>query len=115
MGMFDSVSYVALNSALDGLALRQRVIADNVANLQTPGYHAQRVQFEDALAAAVGRGDGAAQASVSRSLEPTREDGNNVNLDAETLLNVDTNLRYQLATQAVSGTFSSVRTAMRTS
>jgi flagellar basal-body rod protein FlgB len=38
-----------------------------------------------------------------------------VNLDAETLLNVDTNLRYQLATQAVDGTFSSLRTAMRTS
>ncbi len=115
MGMFDSVSSVALSSALDGLALRQRVIADNVANLQTPGYQAKRVAFEGALAAAVRRGEGAAEATVSRSLEPTREDGNNVNLDAETLLHVDTQLRYQLATQAMSGTFSSVRTAMRTS
>jgi len=51
---------------------------------------------------------------VARSLEPTREDGNNVNLDAETLLNVDTNLRYQLATQAVSGQFAAIRAAMRT-
>ncbi len=115
MGMFDSVSGVALNSALDALALRQRVIADNVANLQTPGYQARRVQFEDALTTAVRRGSGAAEAQVARSLEPTREDGNNVNLDTETLLNVDTNLRYQLATQAMSGTFASVRTAMRTS
>ncbi len=115
MGMFDSVGFVALNSALDGLALRQRAIADNVANLQTPGFHARRVQFEDELARAVAGGSGAVEARTSRSLEPTREDGNNVNLDAETLLNVDTNLRYQLATQAVSGTFSSVRTAMRTS
>lgn len=115
MGMFDSVSFVALSSALDGLALRQRTIAQNVANIQTPNYHAKRVSFEDALARAVNRGSGAASATVSRSLEPTREDGNNVNLDAETLLNVDTNLRYQLATQAVDGTFSSLRTAMRTS
>jgi flagellar basal-body rod protein FlgB len=115
MGMFDSVSYVALNSALDGLALRQRVIADNVANIQTPGYHAQRVAFEDELARAVKHGSGAVSAHVARSLEPTREDGNNVNLDSETLLNVDTNLRYQLATQAVSGQFASVRAAMRTS
>lgn len=115
MGLFDSVSSVALNSALDGLALRQRAIADNVANLQTPGFHARRVQFEDELTRAVERGDGAAQATTRRSLEPTREDGNNVNLDAETLLNVDTNLRYQLATQAVSGQFSSIRTALRTS
>ncbi|MFI2753200.1 flagellar basal body rod protein FlgB [Cellulomonas sp. P22] len=113
--MFDSVGYVALNSALDGLALRQRVIAENVANVQTPGYQAQRVQFEDALARAVSHGSGATTATTARSLEPTREDGNNVNLDTETLLNVDTNLRYQLATQAVSGTYSSIRTAMRSS
>nr|WP_146953682.1 flagellar basal body protein [Cellulomonas soli] len=113
--MFDSVGYAALNSALDGLALRQRVIADNIANIQTPNYQAQRVSFEDELAQAVGQGSGSVTATVARSLEPTREDGNNVNLDTETLLNVDTNLRYQLATQAVSGTYSSIRTAMRTS
>lgn len=115
MGLFDSVGFVALNSALDGLALRQRVIADNVANIQTPNFHAKRVQFEDALASAVRHGDGAVQATTARSLEPTREDGNNVNLDTETLLNVDTNLRYQLAAQAVSGQFAGIRAAMRTS
>lgn len=111
--MFDSVTYVALNSALDGLGLRQRVIADNIANIQTPGFQARRVAFEQQLAAAVSDGTGAASAHVARSLEPTREDGNNVNLDAETLLNIDTNLRYQLATRAIDGTFSKLRTAMR--
>lgn len=111
--MFDSVTHVALNSALDGLALRQRVIADNIANIQTPGFRAGRVAFEGALAAAVADGSGAASATVARSLEPTRLDGNNVNLDTETLLNIDTNLRYQLATQAIDGTFSKLRTAMR--
>ncbi|MBO0901279.1 flagellar biosynthesis protein FlgB [Cellulomonas sp. zg-ZUI222] len=113
--MFDSVSVRALDSALDALAMRQRVSAANVANLQTPGYRAQRVAFEAELASAVRQGDGAVTASVARSLEPTRQDGNNVNLETETLLQIDTNLRYQLATQAMSGTFSSVRTAMRTS
>lgn len=112
--MFDSVSMTALTSALDGLAERQRAIADNVANLQTPGYHAKRVLFEAALSEAVADGTGAVTPTVARSLEPTREDGNNVNLDTETLLNVDTNLRYQLATQAVSGKFSAIRSAMRT-
>lgn len=113
--MFDSVSYVALNSALDGLALRERVIANNVANIQTPNFHAGKVAFESALADAVSSGQGAVAATVGSSLEPTREDGNNVNLDEETLLNVDTNLRYQLATQAVDMQFSSLRAAMRTS
>ena len=115
MSVFDSVSSVALSSALDGLALRQRTIAENVANIQTPGYHAKRVQFEAALSRAVAQGTGAAGATVARSLEPTRQDGNNVNLDTETLLNVDTNLRYQLATQALDQTFTTVRAAMRTS
>ncbi len=115
MGVFDSVSMVALHSALDGLSARQQAIADNVANLQTPGYHAKRVLFEDALTRAVANGSGAVTPTVARSLEPTREDGNNVNLDTETLSNVDTNLRYQLATQAVSADFSQIRAAMRTS
>lgn len=112
--MFDSVSSIALQSALDGLALRQRTIANNIANVNTPGYHAQRVSFEDALAKSVRAGSGAAEATTARSLEPTRLDGSNVNLDTETLSNIDTVLRYQFATQAVGGEASSLRTALRT-
>ena len=111
--MFSSVSFVALNSALDGLALRQRVIADNVANIQTPGYRAGRVSFEDSLRAAVAGGSGAVTPTVGRSTGATRLDGNNVNLDTETLSNIEANLRYQLATQAVDGTFSKLRIAMK--
>ncbi|TRW45620.1 flagellar basal body rod protein FlgB [Georgenia yuyongxinii] len=111
--MFDSVTSVAMKSALDALAMRQRVIADNVANVQTPGFLAGRVSFEDELARAVERGTGAAAPTVARSLEPTRTNGNNVNLDTETLSNVDTNLRYQVATRAIDGQFSAIRTALR--
>ena len=102
-------------SALDGLSLRQRTIANNIANVNTPNFHAKRVAFEDALAKSVAAGRGSATASVQRSLEPTKLDGNNVNLDTETLSNIDTVLRYQFAARAVEGTFSGVRTAMRTS
>ncbi len=115
MGMFDSVTAVALSSALDGLSARQAAIADNVANLQTPNYHAKRVQFEDALKAAVRSGSGAVAPTTSRSLEPTDTNGNNVNLDTETVSNIDTNLRYSLATQAASQQFALLRTAMRSS
>ncbi len=113
--MFNDVTSVALHSALTGLAARQRTIADNVANIQTPGFLAGRVQFEDALRSAVESGTGAAAPTVARSLEPTREDGNNVNLDHETLSNVDTGLRYQLMTKAVDDRFSLLRTSVRTS
>jgi flagellar basal-body rod protein FlgB len=50
---------------------------------------------------------------TARSLEPTRLDGNNVNLDTETLSNVDTVLRFQFASQAIGGQFTALRTAMR--
>lgn len=113
--MFDSVTSLALQSALDGLSARQRAIAENVANINTPGYTARRVQFEAALAASVRDGDGRAAFTVERSLEPTQLNGSNVNLDTETVSNVDTVLRYQFATQAVGGEANSLRVAMRTS
>lgn len=112
--MFESVTIRALTSALDGLSLRQRAIADNIANVNTPDYRAKRVQFEEALAQSVAEGSGVVAPTVAESLEPTRLDGSNVNLDTETLSNIDTVLRYQFATQAISGSFSGVRTALRT-
>ena len=113
--MIESVTSAALSSALDGLALRQRTIANNIANVNTPGYTAQRVSFEAALAQSVQAGDGHSAASTARSLEPTRLDGNNVNLDTETVANIDTVLRYQFAAQAVTGADTSLRAALRTS
>jgi flagellar basal-body rod protein FlgB len=113
--VLDSVTTVAMTSALDGLALRQRAIANNIANMNTPGYTAERVSFEDALAASVQAGSGQVTATTARSLEPTDLNGNNVNLDTETLSNVDTVLRYQFASQAVGNEFSLVQSAMRTS
>ncbi len=110
--MFGSVSFDAMSSALDALSLRQRTTADNIANVQTPDFQARKVQFEDALKSAVANGSGDVDATVGLSLEPTREDGNNVNLDTETISNIDTNLRYQLASQAMTSEFSSIRSAI---
>ena len=113
--MFDSISTAAVRSALDGLAARQRATADNIANINTPHYLASRVDFEGALREAVGSGSGRAATSVSQSVAPTREDGNNVNLDVETLSSTDTQLRYQLLTQAASTQLGMVSAAIRTS
>ena len=38
-----------LKDALDAYAMRQRVISENIANLQTPGYTSRKVNFEDNL------------------------------------------------------------------
>ncbi|MGQ0846472.1 MAG: flagellar basal body rod protein FlgB [Sporichthyaceae bacterium] len=112
--MFDDVAMNAISSALSGLAARQRTIADNIANINTPGFLAGRVEFENALRSAVDSGSGQAEFTVARSLEPTRTDGNNVNLDRETLLNVDTGLRYSLMLRAVDHEFGVLRASLRT-
>jgi flagellar basal-body rod protein FlgB len=111
------VTMSALHTALSGLSLRQRTISDNIANIETPGFHAGRVDFESSLRAAMQDGTDPAQAqpSLAQSLEPTRLDGNNVNLDEETLAMSETQLRYQLVSQAVTDQFARLRTAIGSS
>ncbi|WP_067473269.1 flagellar basal body rod protein FlgB [Actinomadura hibisca] len=112
--MFDDVTTSALRVGLTGLAQRQRVTADNIANVETPGFLAGRVEFEDALSKSLGDGDpGAAQPTVARSLEPTRTNGNNVNLDHETLTQMDTGLRYQALLRAMDAKFGQLRDVIK--
>ena len=115
--MFDDVATSSLHVALSGLAERQRVIANNISNIDTPGFHAGLVRFEDTLRQAVVDHDDPADTRLSPelSLEPTRVDGNNVNLDHETLENVDTGLRYQLALRGMDAKLGLLRTAIGSS
>jgi len=107
------VTMDAVYQAMHGLAARQRVIADNIANIQTPGFQAGRVSFEANLRRALGQGDPNATAvDVAKSGDPSRQDGNNVNLDDETLSLTDTNLRYQTMVEAMNAKFRLLRTAM---
>ena len=111
--MFD-LTIQAIQTSLDGLAARQRMIAQNLANSETPGYLAQTVNFEDSLRSAMASGDpGQAAISTATSSDPTNPNGNNVNVDAETVSLVDTGLRYQLATQSMNNEFSVLRDSMR--
>ena len=107
------VTMSALHQALRGLSARQRTIADNIANLETPEFLAGRVEFESSLTAALAVGTpDAAQISTERSLAPTGVNGNNVSLDEETLAMIETDLRYQLASQSMTNKFTLLRTAI---
>jgi flagellar basal-body rod protein FlgB len=115
--MIGEITPAALHAALSGLSQRQRVTADNIANINTPGFLAGRTDFESALGGALRSGETPQinGGTVSRSLEPTNTNGNNVNLDAETLIATETGLRYQLALNALDGKYNTIRTALRTS
>lgn len=104
-----------LHAALTGLAERQRVTADNIANLQTPRFLAGRTDFESALRASLSSGETPqiTGGNVTRSTDPTRLDGNNVNLDAETVIATETGLRYELALRALDNKYNLLRSALR--
>jgi len=111
------VTTAALHAALSGLAERSRVTADNIANINTPGFLAGRTDFESALKDSLTSGGmpTVSGGSVARSLEPTNTNGNNVNLDSETVIATETGLRYQLALNALDGKYSLLRTALQAS
>ena len=104
----------AIQTSLDGLAARQRIISQNLANSETPGYLSQNVNFEDSLRSAMASGDPAQAAiSTSTSTDPTTPNGNNVNVDTQTVALIDTGLRYQLATQSMNNEFNILRDSLR--
>jgi len=103
----------ALHGALRGLSARQRVMADNVANVETPKFLASTVDFEASLRQAIAGGDPLDVQITSRhSLAPTNPNGNNVSLDEEMIGLVDTELRYQLAVEGMNFKYRLLRTSM---
>lgn len=108
----NDVTMTALHSMLRGLSARQQAIADNLSNLETPGYTAKRVEFEDSLRSALESGDGNTDPSQVASTDPALPNGNNVSLETETLTMQETNLRYEMAIQAMTAKFSLLRTSI---
>lgn len=111
----DAVSGV-LHSALDGVSLRQRVTADNIANVDTPGFRATSIDFESSLRNAIANGrfaDGSARvtASTTPTNTPVGLNGNNVDLRKETLAAMQSQFQYSLLSRAVSDRLALVRTA----
>jgi flagellar basal-body rod protein FlgB len=113
--VFDDQSSASLRVAAAGLAARQSAIANNIANIETPGYKARKVEFEEALHSAVAQGESPAEVTPSTlaSLEPTRLNGSNVNLDEETLSHIDTTMRYQLTLRAMDSKYGMLRDAIK--
>ncbi len=110
----DAVS-AALGFALDGLSLRQRTIADNLANIDTPDFRASTIDFETALSSAIGSGDAATlrggDGITSLAVDtPVGANGNNVDLRKETLAAMQSQFQYQMVTRAVTDRFDLVKT-----
>ena len=53
-GLFDNIAFQALERGLDACSLRAQLIANNIANADTPNFKAQRLRFEEVLAQQLG-------------------------------------------------------------
>jgi len=101
-----------LTAALDGLSVRQDVIANNIANVDTPGFRASSVDFESSLASAMGDGDPESTVvSTVATQTPVGANGNNVDLRKETMAAMQTVYQYQVLTRATGDRFDLLKTA----
>ena len=105
-----------LSRLLDVATMRQDVIAQNVANVNTPGYSAQEVAFEEALRQALGNqetGGVAPKPEIIKSPGGTaREDGNNVDVDLEMARLQKNALYFKVYTQLLAGDLAQYRSAI---
>ena len=64
---------------------RQQLIASNIANVDTPGYHTKDINFQTAMQQVTDEGDDVQFTPASSEVPglPERPDGNNVNVDRE--------------------------------
>jgi flagellar basal-body rod protein FlgB len=118
--LFSQPTYLAAKKTLDAVALRQEAIANNLANLETPGY--RRVDlapsFEQQLASATASGDSTQLASLKPALAPdataipSSKDGNTVKLEDELMRMNQNAMVHALETQMVSGTLAKLRLAI---
>lgn len=99
MGLFDTTQ-IALEQAMQGAALRQQVLSNNVANANTPGFVRSDVDFHAQLADALEQGGEQAVENLSFAPTPdrsgaTRVDGSNVDVDVEMTSMAQNALDYQ--------------------
>ena len=93
---------------------RQQLVASNIANVDTPGYQTKDINFQAAMQqASQGNNLHLEPASIEVEGLPTRPDGNNVNVDRESLLLSQTQLQYQMGVQLIKSEFHRLLTAIK--
>jgi flagellar basal-body rod protein FlgB len=118
MQLFDTTQ-LGLEAALRGAAARQAAIAQNLANVNTPGYQRVDVDFTSRLQQAIADGDGEALHDVqflptADSSAAMRVDGNTVDLDREATEQAANGLHYQTIVGVMRARLGILETAMNT-
>ena len=126
--VFDSTNI--LDKAADASWMRENVITNNIANIDTPGYKRQDVDFESVLQKALGKTKYSSLDKKVRELNQDlgkltttsytdaanysyRLDRNNVDENTENAELASESLRYQLLTTAITNNFSRMQTVLK--
>ena len=121
MQLFGTVTQ-GLSAALDLYQARHQVLAENIANSETPGYRARDLDFADELAAALtpadpaSPGDAASVAPTVPHVTPTidrkatiKPDGNSVALDTQMGRLSENAFKIQALTQILSSRYQGLK------
>jgi flagellar basal-body rod protein FlgB len=94
---------------------RQQIVASNIANVDTPGYHSKDINFQSAMQQALGDGNRFSLEPTSNDVDglPERPDGNNVNIDRESMILGETQLQYQMGVQLIKSEFHRLLSAIK--
>jgi flagellar basal-body rod protein FlgB len=130
--LFDKTNLPVLNRTLDAAMLRSRTIANNIANVTTPGYRRVEVSFEDELRLALdrtrlqgaktdeqhfdmGRKDlSSVNAEAYHPYDPTQPSGvNNVDIDTEMAKLAETQIQFNYAVKFEQGLFRKLNAAIQ--
>lgn len=100
----------ALERYLDLLAVRQKLVASNLANADTPGYRTRDIDFQREFRSLLAGGP---PQVVEVAGLPVKNDGNNVSVDREARLLAENALRFNLASNLLRAQIRMVRAAIQ--
>ena len=103
-----------LEKFLDVATMRQTLVSTNLANVDTPGYHARDVDFRGEIERAMTSDttDGMSPMVMPVRGSLARPDGNNVNVDRESMLLAEVQLQFKAATAILRSSFAAIHTAI---
>src|ERR1700690_4201114 len=92
------------------LSTRQKLVASNIANADTPGYRTQDIDFQSELRSVLG---GASPEAFQVAGLPVKNDGNNVSLDREARLLAENGMRFNLASNVLRSKLQKIKEAIQ--
>lgn len=108
-----------LDRSMDRTTQRQSMLMENLANVNTPNYKRQDMDFNIALQDEMDRQNGVDRSQLARgggsigNASSIRPDGSNVDLEYEVLSITETEQRYDLLTDMTAKYFQGLKNAIR--